>query len=474
MGNLCANHETPTWQFEAVTNTPDATLPKQTLVTSELDTSDRDQLKNFMSVIFLELFDGVFNQNMTEDEIESAFDSVDTNKDGTWDESEIRSFLKRMEKPETRADQLITSMPSNRLRLSDVKAIISQACKSPRVSRAEKSFIMSVGLQSVLTRMSSLGFMADVAEAEFQQIFSRFDLDQNGLLSKSETQQAISHLGLDRKETSVLLENLPERKIDFHTFLEVAQPDLRVGIVIAELCHNKLSDDDLKRCFAAMDKNGKGFVEKNALQSACLLANVASVDQVGEVMATMDVQWMSLKEFCFAAQKGLRHQISKAFARRHEVHISGEIMCLPSAHPDGLEKYIYQLEKQHNVQNLIKYVISYEEHSKMWRAMSVACEDAMHVSRRPFPTTWRGSKGKDFCLIDVRGSYSVSRNGMVGMHATKQGAIAMAIQALTDEGGGPVAKRSSAESSIDLKKRHRSTRASLKLIRSRSAPASTA
>jgi len=122
--------------------------------------------------------------------------------------------------------------------------------------------------------------------------------------------------------------------------------------------------------------------------------------------------------------------VEKAVLSRHEVDPSGEIISL---HSGGLpwKGYLYELEKKHGVDPLIKFVL-YTDQAGMWRVQAVTVEGKAFENRLGLPEEWRGVRDEDLeSLSKIKGARFVHAAGFIGGNDTYEGALEMARVALT-------------------------------------------
>jgi uncharacterized UPF0160 family protein len=122
--------------------------------------------------------------------------------------------------------------------------------------------------------------------------------------------------------------------------------------------------------------------------------------------------------------------VEKAVLARKETDPSGEIIKLSSG---GLpwRGYLYEMEKEHGVDPLIKFVL-YTDQAGMWRVQAVTVEGKAFENRLGLPEEWRGVRDQDLEGISkIPGSKFVHAAGFIGGNETYEGALEMARVALT-------------------------------------------
>ena len=122
--------------------------------------------------------------------------------------------------------------------------------------------------------------------------------------------------------------------------------------------------------------------------------------------------------------------VERALLKRHETDASGEIIVLESG---GLpwQGHLYDLEKEHNVDPLIKFVL-YTDQAGMWRVQAVTVEGRGFENRLSLPEEWRGVRDEDLAkLAGIPGCTFCHAAGFIGGNETFEGALEMARVALT-------------------------------------------
>lgn len=122
--------------------------------------------------------------------------------------------------------------------------------------------------------------------------------------------------------------------------------------------------------------------------------------------------------------------VEQAVRGRKEVDESGEIICLSSG---GMpwKNYLYELEKELEVEPLIKFVL-YTDQAGMWRVQAVTVEGKAFENRLGLPEEWRGVRDEDLAKVtNIKGSRFVHAAGFIGGCDSYEGALEMAREALT-------------------------------------------
>ena len=125
-----------------------------------------------------------------------------------------------------------------------------------------------------------------------------------------------------------------------------------------------------------------------------------------------------------------RDFVERSLLKRHETDASGEIIALESG---GLpwRGHLYDLEKEHNVDPLIKFVL-YTDQANMWRVQAVTVEGRGFENRLSLPEEWRGVRDEDLAkLAGIPGCTFCHAAGFIGGNETYEGALQMARVALS-------------------------------------------
>lgn len=125
-----------------------------------------------------------------------------------------------------------------------------------------------------------------------------------------------------------------------------------------------------------------------------------------------------------------RDLVEQAILARKEVDPSGEIIMFPSG---GLpwKGYVYELEKEHSVDPLIKFVL-YTDQAGMWRVQAVTVEGKAFENRLSLPEEWRGVRDEELeSVTNIPGSRFVHAAGFIGGNSSYEGALEMARVALS-------------------------------------------
>jgi uncharacterized UPF0160 family protein len=127
-----------------------------------------------------------------------------------------------------------------------------------------------------------------------------------------------------------------------------------------------------------------------------------------------------------------RDFVEAALLKRHEVDSTGEIIVLESG---GLpwKNHLYELEREHVVDPLVKFVL-YQDQGGMWRVQAVTVEGTAFENRLGLPKEWRGVRDDKLeAVTKIPGSRFVHVAGFIGGNDTYEGALKMAVVALTQQ-----------------------------------------
>ena len=115
-------------------------------------------------------------------------------------------------------------------------------------------------------------------------------------------------------------------------------------------------------------------------------------------------------------------------AARCEIHPSGQIMVL--AHFCPWKDHLFELEAEQGASGSVLYVL-YQDTGGSWRIQAVPADPTSFESRKKLPSAWRGVRDEALSdLVGVPGAVFVHASGFIGGHATREGALSMAMQSL--------------------------------------------
>ena len=124
--------------------------------------------------------------------------------------------------------------------------------------------------------------------------------------------------------------------------------------------------------------------------------------------------------------------VEQAVVERHLVDASGEIIKLSSG---GMpwKSHLYDLERKHSVEPLIKFVL-YTDETGMWRVQAVSEEHAGFTNRLSLPEAWRGVRDADLeSIAGIPGCTFCHKAGFIGGNINYEGALSMAKSALATQ-----------------------------------------
>ncbi|KAL5335878.1 metal-dependent protein hydrolase [Aspergillus crustosus] len=134
-----------------------------------------------------------------------------------------------------------------------------------------------------------------------------------------------------------------------------------------------------------------------------------------------------------------RETVQKAYEARKEVHQSGRILVLPEGGVPWKE-HLGNFEKEAGGEEAEVYYVLYPENASAdskWRIQAVSVSEGSFVSRKPLPEKWRGVRDADLDGVLAEGGEGipagavfVHASGFIGGHKTREGAYAMAVNAL--------------------------------------------
>lgn len=125
-----------------------------------------------------------------------------------------------------------------------------------------------------------------------------------------------------------------------------------------------------------------------------------------------------------------RELVEDAMKNRFEVHESGEIVIF-GAGGCPWKEHLYALEKEMGVETPIKYVL-YTDQANKWRVQCVSVAPHSFENRLSLPEKWRGMRNNELSEIaSIPNCIFVHSSGFIGGNETKEGALQMAIKALT-------------------------------------------
>ncbi|KAF8321993.1 metal-dependent protein hydrolase [Cantharellus anzutake] len=127
-----------------------------------------------------------------------------------------------------------------------------------------------------------------------------------------------------------------------------------------------------------------------------------------------------------------RKLVEEAFSGRTEIHASGKIILFEQFAP--WKEHLFDLEEDQSLSPADKpyYVIYPDEIAGSWRVQAVPVAPGSFDSRKALPEKWRGLRDEKLSEVTgIRGCLFVHASGFIGGNRTKEGAIELAIKALT-------------------------------------------
>ncbi|KAL7576922.1 hypothetical protein ACA910_006680 [Epithemia clementina (nom. ined.)] len=123
--------------------------------------------------------------------------------------------------------------------------------------------------------------------------------------------------------------------------------------------------------------------------------------------------------------------VEAVLLNRHAIDPSGEIIAFPSGGMPWRD-HLYQLEKQHQIDPLIKFVLYQESPpGTMWRVQAVTVGGKAFENRKSLPQAWRGVRDQDLAaLCQIRTARFVHAAGFIGGADEYDDALTMARIAL--------------------------------------------
>lgn len=123
-----------------------------------------------------------------------------------------------------------------------------------------------------------------------------------------------------------------------------------------------------------------------------------------------------------------RSIVEDAIQKRFEVHSSGEILELTQSCP--WKQHLYELEKQHDIEGVLKYSIAANSESD-WRIICVPVSANSFVCRKFLPKEWRGIRNDDLRTASgIADAGFCHASGFIGGAASRDGVLQMGIDAL--------------------------------------------
>lgn len=124
-----------------------------------------------------------------------------------------------------------------------------------------------------------------------------------------------------------------------------------------------------------------------------------------------------------------RSIVAQAIENRMSVHVSGEILELAEFCP--WKDHLFELEKEHGIEGIPKYVISANTPTD-FRVIGVPLNTKSFLGRKFLHKDWRGIRNEQLKQISgINDASFVHATGFIGGSSTREGALQMAIKSLT-------------------------------------------
>ncbi len=153
-------------------------------------------------------------------------------------------------------------------------------------------------------------------------------------------------------------------------------------------------------------------------------------ERFAQAVRICGIDFMSCLTAIVESDLPAREFVERALLQRFDTCSSGQIIAL-SAGGMPWKNHLYDLERIHKVDPLIKFVLYEDKVGGMWRVQAVTVEGSGFTNRLGLPEEWRGVR--DDMLADVTkipGSRFVHAAGFIGGANTFDGVLQMAQVAL--------------------------------------------
>lgn len=121
--------------------------------------------------------------------------------------------------------------------------------------------------------------------------------------------------------------------------------------------------------------------------------------------------------------------VSEAITQRTNVHEDGKIMELKQ--PCPWKSHYFEIEKELELGDHIRYVIYPDDSGKNWRVQPVPLNEKSYVLRTPLHKSWMGLRDDELSAVaGIPDCIFVHANGFIGGNKTREGALSMAIKSL--------------------------------------------
>ncbi|CAL5220512.1 g2544 [Coccomyxa viridis] len=120
-----------------------------------------------------------------------------------------------------------------------------------------------------------------------------------------------------------------------------------------------------------------------------------------------------------------RTYVREAIETRKEVDQSGEIMKL--AHYCPWKEHLYELEKEFDLPQQIKFCLYEDDRGGQWRVQAVSVAPASFQNRKSLPKAWQGLRDEQLSeTAGIPGCVFVHASGFIGGAKSYEGALKMA------------------------------------------------
>lgn len=153
--------------------------------------------------------------------------------------------------------------------------------------------------------------------------------------------------------------------------------------------------------------------------------------QFVKAMQLAGEEWLEAVRYTAHVWLPGRAPVEAALAGRHAVHPSGRIVLLQQYCP--WKSHLHDLEAEQGLTaEQVPWYVVYPDEKKNWRVQAVSVVPNGFDNRKPLPAPWRGLRDEQLsAACGVPGGIFVHVTGFIGGNATQEGALKMAVQALT-------------------------------------------
>jgi uncharacterized UPF0160 family protein len=124
-----------------------------------------------------------------------------------------------------------------------------------------------------------------------------------------------------------------------------------------------------------------------------------------------------------------RAVVLNAMKARADIHPSNAILFIPTACP--WKDHVFEVEQEMKCIGSVLYVV-FGDSGGSWRVQAVPTDPHSFGQRKGLPEPWRGLRDAELSdKCGLPGSIFIHASGFIGGHQTKEGALAMAVKALS-------------------------------------------